>query len=207
MSRSGVSAGAVAPGTYATPADLASLEPYIGTSGDLLTVGEELFPREYLTGNGILVAGSLRLVYFTARKTETITALRMITGTSAAGATPTLCRMAIFLEAANGDLSAAGATDNDVTLFAAASTAYTRALPASLAKVRGRRYAVGALVVTTFAVPTLAGTGQLTAAGATESAMAPRLTGQVAGLADLPASIAAASLVTCTAQPYAALVP
>lgn len=183
-------------------------EPYIGAYGDLLTTGEEVFERDFVTLQNLpLTSQDLRLTYFTARKTGTIANLRISSGSTAAAATPTLCRVGIYQEAANGDLTLVAAIANDTSLFATINTAYTRALTASFTKTRGVRYAMGVLVVSATTMPFMAGGNLAGGAGADESAIAPRLTGQVSGQADLPASIASGSLGLSGRRIYGVLLP
>lgn len=155
---------------------------------NVLTSGEEVIPRAWANAGPGFASGSLRLSYFTARKTEAITQLRAETFSTAA-ATVTLARMGIYTVAENGDLTLAAATANDTTLFGATFTKYTRSVTATLNKVAGQRYAFGVLVVAT-TPPLIMGTS----VPAALSADAPRIAGQLTGQTDLPASIAAGSV-------------
>jgi len=83
------------PGTWqaeaglGTAAELAVKEPL---DGNRLTVGESTIGRFNVNSGSItMTSQSLRLAYFTARKSETVASVRLISGT-AAGATPTLGR-------------------------------------------------------------------------------------------------------------------
>ena len=130
--------------------------------------GEEVLPR-WLTRDNSQAIGSqqLRLSFFTALKTETVTQVRCATGSTAAGATPTLVRMGVYSVAgadSQGDLTLLTATASDTSLLAAANTAYTAPLTTPLSKVAGQRYAVGLLVVTAAATPTLVSIQTQTAA-------------------------------------------
>ncbi|QZD97548.1 minor tail protein [Gordonia phage LonelyBoi] len=172
---------------------------------DLLDVGEETFPRRSIASGGVgTSAGALRLTYFTARKTETVASVRVGTGSTAAAATPTLCRIGIYEVASNGDLTLVGSTANDTTLFAAANTRYTRALSTPFTKRRGRRYAYGVLVVTGAATPTFPGVASI---HADEAAVEPRLSGSVASQTDLPSTVAAGTVAVSASQIYAVLTP
>lgn len=173
---------------------------------DALTSGESTMPRGQVSSSGVQVGSSqsLRLSYFMAKKTEVVTQIRLITGGTAAAATPTLCRAGIYSEAANGDLTLVGSFANDTALFAGASTVYTKTLTASFTKTAGVRYAVGILVVTATTLPQF--TGQ-TALNTTEATSAPRLTAAVSGQSDLPSSVANASLAGSGSRIYAAMIP
>lgn len=166
-----------------------------------LAAGATTLPRWIMGGNtGVSVgsSGTLRLMYFQAPRAELISQLAIVTGTTAAGATPTLCKMGVWIVAANGDLTLVGATANDTTLFAGASTRNLRSILASYTSVAGQYYACAPLVVTAAAMPTFAGIS-LNAATAQAFSSAPRLTGQVTGQTDLPAFISAASIVASNA--------
>lgn len=177
------------------------------SEADLLASGEEVFTRRMpMSGSVLSTSQVLRLSYFTARKTETISSVRVFSGGTAAGATPTLCRVGIYTVAADGALTLIASTVNDTALFASSTTAYTRSLSASFVKQRGQRYALGILVVTGATAPTFPGIagGVLPV---TEPGMAPRISGQLAAQADLPASIAAGSVTDSQNSPYGVLVP
>lgn len=162
-----------------------SLAPY------LLAVGLESIPRLNATGSSSTGSGNLRLTYCTARRTETVSSISVFSGGAAAAATPALIRLGVYAVAANGGLTLVGSTDNDPSLLATASTKYTKALTGPLQLVQGQRYAVGLLVVTGAAAPTVAGAVLLPTAEAGE---APQIGGLVSGQADLPATISAGSV-------------
>lgn len=175
-------------------------------TANLLTVGEETLPRTEMTATNLTVStGQFRFTYFTARKSETSTQVRMLTGGVAAAATPTLVRIGIYeIDAATGAGTLVAATVNDTTLFAAATTAYTRSWQTPFAKVAGRRYAAGALVVTGATAPNLVGAAL---GNSPEVGFAPRLSGVLTGLADLPASFVDGSVVASSFRPYAVILP
>lgn len=172
---------------------------------DALTTGEASSDRRLQNQSFTMTSGVLRLSYFTAQKTETITQLRMSSATTAAGATPTLVKMFVYTVDGAGDMTLVGVTANDTSLFATINTAYTRSLVGSFSKTRGSRYATGTLVVTGAAAPTIAGNQPTFAAS--EAAMAPRIAGALTAQTDVPASITAASLTNATAGPYVVLLP
>ena len=175
----------------------------VGNSGQLLTAGETSMPREVVTaGSQPLVSGSLVLTYFTSLRTETITRLGLTTNATAAGATPTLARMGVYAMAASGDLTLVAATANDTTLFPVAFTRYERMLTGGWGKVAGQRYAVGVLVVSVAALPSFFGmTGGTASAFDVIYGRDPRLSGIVAGLADLPATQANAGITPTRKAP------
>jgi hypothetical protein len=153
--------------------------------------GAESLPRLLALASSITTSnGALRLTYFTAASSFTATKLQFQSGTTAAGATPTLIRFGLYSVATSGDLTLVASTANDTSLCAAATTLYTRALTSSYSVVAGQRYAFGMLITTAAAAPTMLG-GSI---GGTIGALAPRLNGAVTGLTDLPATVAAASV-------------
>lgn len=170
-----------------------------------LTVGESTFPRQYAASSRALSTGNMFLAYFTARKTETITQVRLNCITAAA-ATPTLIRIGVWTaDDAGALLVQQAATPNDTTLLAAANTDYTKAFSSSFTKTAGVRYAVGCLVVTAAANPIISA-----AAGAApgfEASKPPRLVGFVGSQADLPASVAAGGVSANNIMLYAVLLP
>jgi hypothetical protein len=176
------------------------------TDTNALTAGQETFSRlliNNVAGGG--VSGVLRLTYFTARKTETITQVRVVSGSTAAGATPTVVRFGLYSVAANGDIALIASTANDTALLATINTAYTKALSASVDLVAGTRYAFGILVVSAATMPTFLCLA--TTIGGSELNVAPRISALIAGQADLPASVANASLSAAALAFYAVVLP
>jgi hypothetical protein len=173
---------------------------------NVLTSGEGTTLRENATTGAAVAAttGIMRLAYFTALKSETTTAVRVGTGTTAAAATPTLCRIGLYSIAANGDGTLVASIANDTTLFAGASTSYTRSWSTPYAKVAGQRYAVGLLVVSGATTPTLNGVALSSSA---EAAVAPRLAGLISGQTDLPSSFVAGDVAVYGGLLYAAILP
>lgn len=184
--------------------------PYIirlGQPARNLISGESPFDRLQISSTAVGVSsGVMRLTYFVAEKTETVRYIRMPVGTTGAAASPSLCRAGVYSVALDGTLTLVGSIANDTELFAAANGSYTRNLSTAFRKVRGNRYAIGILIVTSAATPTFCG---LTTWGSnvTEVAIAPRLCGLVTGLSDLPASIAQGSIFDATAMLYTVLTP
>lgn len=174
-----------------------------------LAVGESNGPR-HLIGSTAVSTGTqnLRLVYFTAKKTEVVSQVRVWSGGTAAGATPSLVRIGVWTTDSTGALlSLVASTANDTALFATQNTAYTKSFSASFTKQAGQRYATGVLVVTAAAAPTLMGLG-VGAILAAEALTAPVIGALVSGQSDLPSTLAAGSLSSGTAQlHYAALLP
>jgi hypothetical protein len=181
-----------------------------GTDTTALVTGMTSIPRLLVNSQSLVLgtSGSLRLTYFTAPSSQTLTQVRTVTGSTAAGATPTLCRIGLYsVNGANGNLTLVASTPNDTTLFAAASTAYTKSFSSSVAVTANQRYALGIIVVSAAALPTFVGAGIAGNAMFSEMAIAPRLTGVITGQADLPASLTDGALTGDLSPIYAAILP
>jgi len=172
-----------------------------------LAVGEEVYTRERADASTVsMLTQALRLTYFTARKAQTTTKVRVRSGTTAAGATPTLCRIGLYLIDGVGDGTRVASILNDTALFNLASTGFTRDWSVPYLMVVGQRYALGILVVTTAALPTIAGYTYGTAMDE-EGAMTPRLTGRLSTQTDLPASFVDTSLIASVSRYYGVILP
>lgn len=173
-------------------------------SGIELTSGEGTLSRREVNGSSVASGnGNLRLTYFTAKKTETITQIRTMVNTAAVGAS--LARVGIYSVDGSGNLTlVASIADDHSNLWIAATTVYTRSLSASWSKVKGTRYAIGILVVGTSTAPTFYGQSTLLAS---ECGIAPRISGILASQTDLPSSITAGSVGDSGHQTYVALLP
>lgn len=169
-----------------------------------ISTGQEAFSRDICDGTASAsVSQLLKLSYFTAYKTETIGNVVTYTGGTAAGATPTLCKVGLYSVAANGDLTLVASTANDTAMWAAANTAYTKALTASVKVQKGQRYALATLIVTAAAAPALVSNS----VAAAVAGVAPRIHGQVAGQTDLPASVTAGTVTNGGVRHYGELRP
>lgn len=190
-----------------TATDRAALLAYIGVGDTWLASGNETMNREFITSNAVpSTSQALRLAYFTARSSFTATQIKMFSGATAAGATPTLCQAGIYSIAANGDGTLVASIASDTTLFAGATLSYTRALLASLGIVAGSTYAVGLLVVTAAAAPSYLGQAP-TGMAANENLLSPRVAGSITGQATMPASFLNASVGISGGRPYAVVLP
>lgn len=179
---------------------------------DLFTAGgETTCPRLLATSLTVAnTSGTMKLSYFTARRSGTIANVRVYGGSTAAAATPTVVRFGLFTVAANGDITLVASTANDTTIFATLNTAYPKALSAAYAKVAGQRYAFASLVVSGAAMPTFMGLKIGDAVinnGAAAAAIEPRLVGAVTAQSDLPESVVAASITNSGGFQYAELLP
>ena len=160
---------------------------------ELLTSGQETFPRYLAAGNTVSTTGILYLAFFTARKSETVSKILTTISNVAASATPTLCRVGLYTVAGNGDLTLVASSTNDTALWTGSTFAeHEKTLSASYAVVKGSRYAIGRLCVTAGTAPNFA--SATTNVPSSTVARSPRSAGQVNGQSDLPSSITAATL-------------
>lgn len=171
-----------------------------------LAVGEATMAREYIVTSAVPTnSGFLRLGYFTAKKSETVTAVRYTVGSVVAGATPTVCRIGLYEVADNGNLTLVASTPNDTALFSGGTfAAFTKALSVPYNKIQGRLYALGVLIVTAAATPNLYGTNSHIASVAFQD---PKLCAQVGGQTDLPSSVSAGSLGATSSVYYLEIIP
>lgn len=122
------------------------------------SVGEFAPRRLYLNGTATTTSQTLVGSVIKADKTETISTVTAYTGSTAAGATPTYCAYGIFsIDPATQNATLVASTASDTTLFAAANTAYPKALQSPFTKVAGTYYWVGLLVVSAAAMPNFIG--------------------------------------------------
>lgn len=147
--------------------------------------------------SGILTGftGTMLLAYTRAPKSMLLSNISFISATLAAGATPTLVRYGVYTVDTAGNLTLAASITNDTTIFSATSTRYTRAASGSLQIVKGQWYAVGVLIVTAAAMPSIMAAVTPTTNFPVYN-LTPRIAGQVASLADLPASVTAGTVAS-----------
>lgn len=176
-----------------------------------LLTGEENMSRMSVAAMPAMTNGMLRLQVFRAKRWETITQVRMLSGTTA-GIGLTDAWMVAYEVVQSGSTWVANLiaqTATDPTLFTAASTAYTRPFAAPFYKLGGHYYAVGCLLLGATTSPAIMGSA--TQAGmslAGEMVQGPPLQFTQTGLAAPPAqqAIPGNSNVAASA-PYAVLLP
>lgn len=108
---------------------------------------EQTMSRFDVTVGQATTSGSIYLSFFTARENRTITKLRMFNGAFAVGTT--LARMGLYKQASDGDLDILGSTENDTGLFGSLNTIFTKDLTNPVEIIKGDRYALGFVVVST----------------------------------------------------------
>lgn len=146
------------------------------------------------------------LTFFTATKTEEISQVRTVSGSTAAvGAT--LCRIGIYEVDAYENVTLVASTASDTSLWIATNTVYTKSLSASFVKRAGVRYAVGLLVVGSSTAPTMLGYASTSGTVSTELANAPRLTTYIPTASDLSSFVAGGAWPGSSGAIYAVLLP
>ena len=160
-------------------------------------VGESVYPRVAPAANGAAATTqSLRLVGMLCKRTEPISNIAFSTGTTAAGATPTLVRYGLWERSPlRESYSLVASTVSDLTLLVAANTRYPKATSAPYTKQQGQEYLVGCLVVSAAAMPTFQQYSTAIYTGfAAQLLLPPVRTAQLAAQADLPAIITVSAL-------------
>ena len=191
------------PGIDGTPGqDGLSASEYI----DAVNPGQLTGPRSDFSSTSAPVSQKLVLSYFTAARAETWTNASAITGGTVPN-TITLSRFGLYaVSADNEDLTLVASSVNDTALFATQSSLRTKAFAIPYVSAEGARYALGILIVAT-TCPNFVTTapGGVAAITAVEKAVKPRLTGEIAGQADLPSTIANSALATADRLYYGRL--
>lgn len=165
---------------------------------DELDSGEATISRYApMTGVSYGSSGTMLLTYKKAVKTETVTKLEMAS-TTAAGATPTLIRLAVYeVDDVTQDLTLVASTASDTSVFSSANTSYEVPLESSWSKVAGTTYAYAVLVVTASTLPTLVGQAHATSAAIQNIlSYSPKVNGSVTSITDLPSTVLSADVAT-----------
>lgn len=172
-------------------------------SGEVQTGAEANMDRLYING-GSFISNHTQVAifsYFTAKQNITINNLTAFSGSTAAAATPTTVKFAVYsVDPGTGDLTRLGVTTNDTTVFASTFTGYTRALDVPVDLEEGLTYAYAVLQVSSAAVATLIGVPGVGLHN--EFFRAPRLSGIITGQTDLASSYSNASVGAKNGVPY-----
>lgn len=155
--------------------------------------GVESFNRQFASSAGVSMTSQLlRLAYVIAPQTRTITNFSTAVHSTAAGATPSVCRIGLYeIDETTHDGTLVASCANTTSMWAATTTEYTPALSTAYTVTVGKRYAFGVLCVTAAAAPSLHGcTTTFSSPGpaTTISAARGRISTTLAAQADLPAS-------------------
>lgn len=182
-----------------------SLAPGEDAYGNGIT-GAETMPRTsvFSTSAVSLPTGTMRLAYFTPPQTITVSTAITNTTTQAAGATPTLSKMALFSVASDGALTRVAVTANDTAIWTpGTNTECAKAFTGSVTLTRGQRYAFAALCVTGAAAPNLAG---VTLPSSAVGSRAPRISGFIGSQTDIAASYTSGDVASSSAMIWGAVV-
>jgi len=160
--------------------------------------GESVYDRNAILANGSATTNQrMNLVGFKCKRTETITKATLATGTTAAGATPTVIKYGLYLrrpDQLNYDLVAQ--TAHDAALLVAANTNYSKAFTAPYNKIRGEEYLFGLLIVSGAAFPTLLGPNNITLTPSANNMLVPPIrAGVIGSLTDLPATFLSSAVI------------
>ena len=171
----------------ATMNDIGSTTSATIWAANQLDVGQETIPRMLATSSVPNISGTMRLTYFTARKSETVGSVRLLCGGTAASGT-TLCRIGLYSIDGSDNATLIASTANDTSLFASTHTAYTPPFTSPVAIVTGNRYAL-AVLWAGGTPPTLWGIANSSEAFQEEAAFSPRLS-RISAESDLPGTSA-----------------
>ena len=187
--------------TSGLASDLSGLLAYVNASATVI----DTIPRNIQNTGPTLTSGSVLLTFFTPLVTRTITQIAVCTGGNAASGL-TFARFGLYtFDETNATLVAAVA--NDTTLFAAASTVYTRSLstggslPSSYTLTAGSRYGLAVLAIGT-TMPTIIG---LSSSGFNIAPFTPRTNGQRPTQTDLTTSFTSSNIAVTSISLYARL--
>ena len=182
-------------------AAISNLLAYVNASATVI----DTIPRNIQNTGPTLTSGSVLLTFFTPLVTRTITQIAVCTGGNAASGL-TFARFGLYtFDETNATLVAAVA--NDTTLFAAASTVYTRSLstggslPSSYTLTAGSRYGIAVLAIGT-TMPTIIG---LSSSGFNIAPLTPRTNGQRPTQTDLTTSFTSSNIAVTSISLYARL--
>lgn len=155
--------------------------------------GESVLPWYAATQNDRSVSsGTLKLMYFTAQRSEIIKSLKVMTGSAGFG-TPTFFKMAAFAVDSNNDAAMITSTANDPTSTPVNTGALSivRNLLADWSKVAGQDYALAVLGVSSSGA-TMTGVSMATSADSVFGGK--RKAGILTGQTDIPSSIPSSAL-------------
>lgn len=165
-----------------------------GGGTELLADGQGTYNRRFILTNTTMVSGRIVFTYFTAAYDQTVRSLGAYTGSAAAAATPSLCRLGLYaVDPLTEDLTLLTQTANDTTMFDSSATRFVRPVEVAVDVVAGGRYAFAPICVSAAAMPSLYSSGVAGGSGVT-SQVPPRVQAQLSGQADLPATVANSGL-------------
>lgn len=150
-------------------------------------------------------AGTLYLTALTAREDLSSTGIRMYSGNAGfSGGPPTLVRMGLYIIDGERNGTLVASTPNDNTLFAAANTAYSKNWSVPYDVVKGMRYYVALLFVSSFTSPSVVSSAQVSAIQG-ETGAEPYAAARILLQPDLPSSFIFSQLAASPLPNYARL--
>jgi hypothetical protein len=176
-------------------------DPESVATNSLVTAGQETYSRLQHIQSQTMVSGQMRLSYFLSRKSETVTKIRVISG-SANSASLTVGKVGLYLLDSSGNGTLVASCANDTALLGVATTAYTKTLSASYDILSGSRYALAVLTI-----GSTAGSVYGVSNPPAEVVFAPRVAGSLSGQTDLPASFTEAGMGISGFIPYGVVFP
>lgn len=187
---------------YAAAIDANQLVPEVN-----VTTGFENLTRTIPLSTVVLTTNNaLRLSFFRARKTYMASAVSTISSGTVIAITPSLVKNGIYaIDPITGDGTLVAVTANNPALYGAPALVYTEPLLTPYQFVRGKLYALAVLVVGAATAPQLCGQILFSQGSASEPAVASRLSGQITGMSDIPATFLAGSIVASSQYHYARL--
>lgn len=147
-----------------------------------------------LSDDVAITSGTLYLSYLEASGSDEVNQLQFVVGDTAAGATPSLVKFALFVVESDGSLTRV-AVGSSAEILGDPATAQSMQVTA-LDLVSGSRYALGLLVITNAATPTMVGVQSVLPSSIVASE--PALAHVVTGLADMPTTVAVGDLEATT---------
>jgi hypothetical protein len=133
---------------------------------NLLASGEGTHDRLALGVTPTITSQIVYISYFTAQKTEVVTNVTTYTGSTAAAAGATFCKVGVYgVNNDAGDMNQIWTTANDTSMWTATNTAYTKPIlnsnntgaPAMWNKIRGLRYGLLVMCISSGAMPNFVG--------------------------------------------------
>ena len=170
--------------------------------------GESVFDRIPLTNSNASASGQIRFAGFICQRSEVVKTVRLVTGGTAAGPTPTFGKVGVYHRFGANWVKEAESI-NDINLFNAANSTFNVAMVSPMRKIVNEQYLVAQMMISAAALPVFQcpSSGWVTAYMTDVLNQLPRLTGALTGQTDLPASIPDASIVNTTGTFHALLLP
>lgn len=163
----------------------------VGSTSDLMARqivdGYSINPR-IITGTGSLASGTASFQHFMLPSSLTVSSLTFFSGSTPAGATPTLVKYGLYQVHDDGSATRLGLTANDTTIFNAATWDYKLDLLDPVVLQPGVIYAAAILIISAATMPNVAAASSNTALIKIPPVLARARAGQTDLEASYPAS-------------------